>query len=232
MAGPFKQLGKKLQKALFTPAEDPRQAFVSTIDKQRALLIRVRKALSEIAVAKSHLEEKAQKTRTKLPQFEKLARQALVDGREDLARLRLQRRQQAQVQLQALNKQLLDVEREEQRLSLAEQRLSDQLASFYTRQELLAARYSAAEAQVVIGEALTGISEELAELSQAMAAAEQKSAQMEARALAIDRLVEEGLLEIPGADTTVLEEDIPFAGTDNDIDLQLALLKQEITSST
>jgi phage shock protein A len=232
MASPFKQLGKKLQKALLTPAEDPRQAFVSTYDKQRALLVRVRKALSEIGIAKAHLEEKAEKSRAKLPRFESLAREALMNGREDLARLRLQRRQQAQVQLQALNKQLLDIEREEQRLSLAEQRLSDQLASFHTRQELLAARYSAAEAQVVIGEALAGISEELAQLSQAMAAAEQKSAQMEARAMAIDRLVEEGLLEIPGAQPPPFDEEFSFADADMDIERRLEAMKEAISSST
>ena len=42
----------------------------------------------------------------------------------------------------------MEIEREEHRLSFTEQRLSSQLAAFYTRQELIAARYSAAEAQV------------------------------------------------------------------------------------
>lgn len=225
MASPFKRLGKKLQDALMTPAEDPRQAYISTYDKQRALLIRVRKALAEVAVAKQRLQDKAETTRAKLPQLETLARQALQDGREDLARLRLQRRQLAQAQLHSLNKQLLEIEREEHRLSITEQRLSDQLAAFYTRQEMLAARYSAAEAQVHIGEALTGVSEELADLSHAMAAAEQKSAQMQARAAAIDRLVDEGLLEIPGAGEFEGGEDLLLTDNDADIEAQLQAMK-------
>lgn len=229
MAGPFKRLSKKLQEAIMTPAEDPRQAYVSTYDKQRALLIRVRKALSEVAVAKQRLQEKAETTRHKLPRLELLARQALKEDREDLARLRLQRRQLAQVQLQSLNNQLLEIEHEEHRLSLAEQRLSDQLAAFYTRQELLAARYSAAEAQVHIGEALAGVSEELADLSQAMAAAEQKSAQMEARAAAIDRLVEEGLLEIPAAAEFIPADAQLLANGDMDIETQLQAMKLELS---
>ena len=228
MAGPFKRLGKKLQEALMTPAEDPRQAYVSTYDKQCALLARVRKALSDVTVAKSRLEEKAENTREKLPRLEALARQALKEDREDLARLRLQRRQQAQIQLQSLNNQLLEIEREEHRLSLAEQRLSDQLATFYTRQELLAARYSAAEAQVHVGEALAGVSEELADLSQAMTAAEQKSAQMEARAAAIDRLVDEGLLEFPGVSDTIPLDDLLLTNGDMDIDEQLEAMKQDL----
>jgi phage shock protein A len=232
MAGPFKRLGKKLQETLMTPAEDPRETYVSTIDKQRTLLTRVRKALLEVSVAKSRLEEKAENTRAKLPQFETLAREALQDGREDLARLRLQRRQLAQAQLQSLNKQLLEIEREEHRLSLAEQRLSDHLATFYTRQELLAARYNAAEAQVHIGEALAGVSEELVDLSQAMAAAEQKSAQMEARAAAIDRLVDEGLLEMPGAVATIPAEELLLGGGDMDIEAQMEAMKQEMFTSS
>jgi len=181
-------------------------------------------------VAKQRLQEKAETMRHKLPRLELLARQALKEDREDLARLRLQRRQLAQVQLQSLNNQLLEIEREEHRLSLAEQRLSDQLAAFYTRQELLAARYSAAEAQVHIGEALAGVSEELADLSQAMAAAEQKSAQMEARAAAIDRLVEEGLLEIPAAAELVPADAHLLAKGDMDIETQLQAMKIELST--
>ena len=230
MASPFKRLGKKLQNALMSPAEDPRQAYVSTYDKQTSLLVRVRKALAEVAVAKERLEEKAQTTRAKLPHLETLARQALKEDREDLARLRLQRRQLAQVQLHSLNQQLLEIEREENRLSLAEQRLSDQLAAFCTRQELIAARYSAAEAQVHIGEALAGVSEELADLSHAMAAAEQKSAQMEARAAAIDRLVDEGLLEVPGTADYIPSDDLLLTNGDMDIEAQLQAMKLELTT--
>mgnify|MGYP001825184924 CR=1 FL=1 len=229
MAGPFKRLGKKLQQALMTPAEDPRQAFVSTFDKQRTLLLRVREALKDVAEAKQRLQQKAESTRAKLPQLEQLARQALREEREDLARLRLQRRRLAQVHLASLNKQLLEIEREEHRLSLTEQRLSDQLAAFYTRQQLLAARYSAAEAQVHIGEALAGVSAELSDLSQAMAAAEEKSVQMQARAAAIDRLVDEGLLEVPSTAGFDPLEDLLPANGDTDIEVQLAAMKAELS---
>ena len=231
MAGPFKRLGKKLQKTLMAPAEDPRKTYVSTFDKQRALLLRVRKALAEVAVAKQRLEAKAEITREKLPQLETLAREALRNDREDLARLRLQRRQLAQAHLHSLNRQLLEIEREEHRLSLTEQRLSDQLASFYTRQELLAARYSAAEAQVHIGEALAGVSQELADLSSAMAVAEEKSAQMQARAAAIDRLVDEGLLEMPATAVLESEEDALLGGIDLDIEAQLQSMKLQLLES-
>lgn len=234
MANPFGRFSKRVKKGmetLLSPAEDPRQTHVSTFERQRGLLVKVQTALEEVGKAKSRLETKAAETRAKLPQLEELARQALREDREDLARLRLQRRQLAGIELQGLEKQLLEIEREEHRLSLTEQRLSSQLAAFYTRQELIAARYSAAEAQVHIGEALSGVSAELAELSQAMAQAERKSAQMQARAAAIDRLVDEGLLEIPAAvDLAAGDELLPDRDI-VDVEEQLATLKAEICSS-
>jgi len=231
MANPFGRFSKRVKKSmetLLSPAEDPRQTHASTFEKQRGLLVKVQSALTEVARAKSRLEGKAAETRAKLPQLEDLARQALLEGREDLARLRLQRRQLAGIELQGLEKQLLEIEREEHRLAFTEQRLSSQLAAFYTRQELIAARYSAAEAQVQIGEALSGVSDELSELSQAMAQAERKSAQMQARAAAIDRLVDEGLLEIPTAVDLAAGDDLLAAGDFVDVEEQLAALKAEI----
>jgi phage shock protein A len=231
MANPFGRLSKKVKRSmgsLLSPAEDPRQTHASSFEKQRSLLAKVQTALHEVGRAKSRLETKAAETREKLPQLEEMARQALQDSREDLARLRLQRRQLALIELQGLEKQLLEIEREEHRLSVAEQRLSSQLAAFYTRQELIAARYSAAEAQVHIGEALSGVSGELAQLSQAMAKAERKSAQMQARAAAIDRLVDEGLLEIPAAVDLAAGDDELAATELIDVEDQLAALKQEL----
>jgi len=234
MANPFGRLSKRMKKGmetLLSPAEDPRQTHVSTFERQRGLLLKVQTALAEVGKAKGRLEAKAAESRAKLPQLEDLARQALREEREDLARLRLQRRQLAAIELQGLEKQIMEIEREEHHLSLTEQRLSGQLAAFYTRQELVAARYSAAEAQVHIGEALSGVSSELADLSQAMAQAERKSAQMQARAAAIDRLVDEGLLEIPTAVDLAAGDDLLSSGEFVDVENQLAALKAELSSS-
>jgi phage shock protein A len=233
MTNPFGRLSKRVKKGmdtLLTPAEDPRQTHISTFERQRLLLVKVQNALHEVGKAKNRLEDKAVESRAKLPQLEELARQALREEREDLARLRLQRRQLAGIELQGLEKQLLEIEREEHRLSLTEQRLSGQLAAFYTRQELIAARYSAAEAKVHIGEALSGVSGELAELSQAMVQAERKSAQMQARAAAIDRLVDEGLLEIPTAVDLAAGDDFLSNGEIIDVEEQLIALKAEIST--
>jgi len=220
---------KKWASKLLAPAEDPRETYANSFDRQRELLTKVQKALTDVKRTKERLAEKAAETRQKLPQLEDLARQALVAGNEHAARMRLQRRHHAAIQLQNLDKQLHEIELEENRLSLTEQRLSDQLTAYFTRQELLAARYSAAEAQVNIGEALSGVSDDLAELGRAMANTERKSEQMQARAAAIDRLVDDGLLEMPSIDSISEGNYPPLLEAEKVIDKQIAQLKAQIS---
>jgi phage shock protein A len=184
--------------SLLEPAEDPRQAFAYTYQRQRQLLEQVRNALTGLAVSKNHLEAKAAAVKDKLPQLERQARQALLEGREDLARLSLRWHQIAAIELQTLEQQGRDVQQEQDRLALTEQRLATQIEAFFARQEIITARYSAAEAQVRINEALGGVSQELSDLGRALQKTEQKAETMQARASAIDRLIEEGVLEIPG----------------------------------
>lgn len=211
------------------PADDPRQTFANAYGRQRELLLDVQRALVDIAATKRRLETKVGEVQAKLPQLQDRARHALVDGREDVARLALQRRKIAQIELQTLEGQVQEVAHEEQRLSLTEHRLSTQIEAFHARQELIAARYSAAEAQVRIQEAFSGVSQELSELGRALEQAEEKSEQMQARAAAIDRLVEDGILDTPAlpAGNSVQHQ---FAQLEiaSDVEEQLAALRKEL----
>ena len=80
-------------------AEDPRQVLEYALDQQQAVLRKVRLGLIEVATSKHQLEQQAQRQRARVPQLEDQARRALVAGREDLARLSLERKQTALVEL-------------------------------------------------------------------------------------------------------------------------------------
>lgn len=215
--------------AFLAPAEDPRQTFANAYERQRELLMQVQKALIDITATKQRLEGKTAEVRAKLPQLQDRARRFLLDGREDYARMTLQRRQVAVIELKTLEEQVHEVEQEEQRLAMTEQRLSTQLEAFYARQELIAARYSAAEAQVRIHEAFSGVSQELSELGRALEQAEEKSERMQARAVAIDRLIEDGILDAPAlvasvpADGRLAQLDIS-----QEVESQLVALKEQL----
>ncbi len=157
------------------------------------------------------------------------ARAELVAGRVDVARVSLRRRHVVALELAALETQLGEVEKDETNLRMLERRLANQVDEFVARQQVVIARYNAAEAQVQIKEAVTGVSREFAELASALAQAEERTEGMEARVSAIDRLVREGLLD-PGPLSS------PESAPIHDVEDQLAELPKIIepfrTSST
>jgi phage shock protein A len=87
------------------------------------------------------------------------------------------------------------MEMEQEKLTVAEQRLTAKVAAFRTKKETIKAQYNAAQAQVRIGEALSGVSEEMGDLTLAMERAENKTQHMRARAGAIDELSTIGMLD-------------------------------------
>ncbi len=183
---------------LFTPAEDPRQTFVNSFERQRGLLLKVQKALADIRLSKERLQANMLVVKGKLPGLEGQAKVALKEGREDLARLALQRHQIASEQLQVLDEQVQAVQQKEQELLLTEHRLSTQLDTFLANQEIDAARYGAAEAQRRIDKELGGVFQELADLGDALHEAEEKARAMHSRTIDIGRLIDDSVAELPG----------------------------------
>ncbi|HEX2646396.1 MAG TPA: PspA/IM30 family protein [Candidatus Dormibacteraeota bacterium] len=209
------------------PAPDPRVTYLTAHQKQRALLRQVDAAHEEVAAAKARLEATADAVRQKLPAMEDQARRELHSGNEAMARLMLQRRMVVLNELQTLEKQLAEVGREEGALVIIQQRLAGQIEAFAARQEVIKARYSAAEAQVRINEAMTGVSQDFADLTSALQHAEQTTEDMQARATAIDRLVEDGDLEAItfGGGSDAIDARYRSLGADEDVEKQLKALR-------
>jgi phage shock protein A len=193
--------------AVLDRAEDPRETLDYAYAQQQELLVRVKQGVVEVATSKRLLEQQAQKLADRVPQAERQAAQAVAAGREDLARIALQRKQTALAELQSLESRLAEVAQEERRLGQAEQQLAVRVEEFRTHRVTLQARYTAAEAQTRVMEALTGVSKEFADLGLALGRAEERIERMQARAAAIDALIEGGSLTSPisGLDPVELE---------------------------
>jgi phage shock protein A len=196
---------------LLDSAEDPRETLDYSYEKQMEMLRNVKRGVVEMVTAKRRLELQAAKAQENVSKLDTQARQALEAGREDLARLALQRKQAALQELQGLDEQIAGLEMEQEKLTLAEQRLQAKVAAFRTKKEVIKAQYGAAQAQVRIGEALSGISEEMGDISLAVERAENKTEHLRAKAGAIDELAAAGVLE-------------DFSGRQDDIDRELAKL--------
>jgi len=91
---------------LLEGAEDPAATLDYSYQRQLQLLQDVKRGLVEVVTSRRRLELQAEKLRDKVAKLEDQARQALAAGREDLARLALQRKQTAAMQLADLEQQI------------------------------------------------------------------------------------------------------------------------------
>lgn len=206
-------------------AEDPREVMDYAAGQQRELLRNVRRGLIEVATARRQIEQQEELLRQRVGRMDEQARRALDSGREDLARLALQRKQTALAQIDQLGLQLAEVSGDEQRMIVAEQQLSLQVEEFSGRRRVMAAQYSAAEAQVRLTEMIVGVSGDLADLSMAVGRAEEKTEQMRARAVAIDSLLDSGSLAAPFSAYDPVERELRRLTMEQAIEDELTALR-------
>jgi phage shock protein A len=224
----FSTVVKAKASKLLDKAEDPRETLDYSYEKQLEMLQKVRRGVADVATSKKRLELQAAKLEQSVTKLDGQARQALQQGREDLARVALERKKNVQLQLQSLDQQRAQLQGEQDKLVIAESRLTAKVEAFRTQKETIKAQYTAAEAQVKIGEAVTGVSEEMADVGMAIERAQNKTETMQARAGAIDELIESGALTdlTDGRDSIDRElEQLSVAGG---VDAELAALKDEL----
>jgi phage shock protein A len=218
----------KANKAL-DRAEDPRETLDYSYERQLEMLQKVRRGVADVATSRKRLELQVTQMQQQSDKLEAQGRQALAAGREDLAREALTRRSAVQAQQADLATQHAQLQGEEEKLTLASQRLQAKVDAFRTRKETIKATYTAAEAQTKIGEAFSGISEEMGDVGLAVQRAEDKTLAMQARAGAIDELLASGALEdASGSTKDDIGAELDRMSSQNDVELEMARLKGEI----
>ncbi|QUW85474.1 PspA/IM30 family protein (plasmid) [Streptomyces mirabilis] len=219
----------KANKAL-DRAEDPREILDYSYEQQRELLQKVRRGVADVATSRKRLELQTRTLEQSGGKLQDQAQKALAIGREDLAREAVGRRAAVTAQITDLQGQHAALQAQEEKLTLASQRLETKVDAFRTHKETIKATYTAAEAQTRITEAVTGIGEEMGDVGMAIQRAQDKTEQLQARAGALDELIASGALEdatLPaGRDDIQAELDRATAG--GDVELELARMKQQL----
>jgi phage shock protein A len=216
----------KANKAL-DAAEDPRETLDYSYQRQVEMLAKVRRGVADVATSRKRVELQVNQLSIQSQKLTDQAQKAISMGREDLAREALTRKSALTGQMGDLQAQQAQLHGEEEKLTLASQRLAAKVESFRTRKETIKATYTAAEAQTRINEAFSGISEEMGDVGMAVQRAEDKTAQMQARAGAIDELIASGALEDSsslGASDDIGKE-LDSMSSQADIEAELAALK-------
>ncbi|MGH3142017.1 MAG: PspA/IM30 family protein [Gaiellales bacterium] len=214
---------------LLDRAEDPSETLDYSYEEQLKLLQNVKRGIADVTTSKKRLQLQSDKLEQSLVRLDTQARDAVAAGREDLARQALERKTLAQQQLQDLDVQVQQLEAQQEKLTSSERQLSAKIEAFRSQKEVIKAQYSAAEAQVRIGEAATGIGEQMADTGLAIQRAKDKTEQMQARAGAVEELIEAGTLEdFTAGDQSQLDRELAQISAEKQVDAELERLKAEV----
>ncbi|HEX7627692.1 MAG TPA: PspA/IM30 family protein [Candidatus Methanoperedens sp.] len=209
--------------------EDPRETLDYSYEKQVELLQNVKRGVAEVTTSKKRLEFQKIKLEENIKKLDDQARESVTAGREDLARIALERKSTSQAEITSLTSQIADIKNQQDKLVATEKRLSAKIESFRSTKETIKAQYSAAEAQVKITESVSGISEEMSDVGMAVQRAKDKTENMKARASALDELVDSGTLEdVTGGSQDDIDRELSKIKSKGAVDTQLEALKKEM----
>src|SRR5438105_231464 len=213
-------------------AEDPGQVMDYSYGKQLEQLQNLKRSIADVVTNEKRLEMQQSQLQQQMDKLDGQALQALQANREDLARMALQRKETLLMQINSFEQQIAQLREQETRLVNMERQISSCVEAFRTQQEMVKAQYAAAQAQVKINEAVTGISQEMSEMNLAMQRAQDKVLSMQARANAMDTLIEEGTLGDQGllgpGSNDPLDHELRQISAQQNVESQLEAMKQQM----
>ncbi|HWT94361.1 MAG TPA: PspA/IM30 family protein [Solirubrobacteraceae bacterium] len=231
LGGRFSTVVKAKISKMLDKAEDPQEVLDYSYEQQLQMLQNVKKGIADVVTAKKRLQLQSGKLEQQVVKLDTQARQALGAGKEDLARMALERKTVAQTELQSLDAQVAELEAQQQRLTDNEAKLRGKIEAFRTKKEVIKAQYSAAEAQVQISEAATGVGEQMADVGLAMQRAMDKTEQMKARADAVEELEAAGTfddLTALGSGEDDIDRQLRELSSASQVDDELAKMRAEL----
>ncbi len=217
----------KANKAL-DAAEKPDEMLDLSYEQMLDQITQVRRGLVDVAASRKQIELQEQQLQHSVAHLQDQARAALSSGNEDLAKEALSRKAAAQAQIDAMEPQRQQLTEQEGKLEQTLEVLQQRVNTFRTQKEVLKAQYTAARAESSVNESVAGISQTVGDSGAELQRAQDKIANMQARAGALDELLQSGVLEDVGGDTDDIQQELDEAGSNAEVDKELAALKAEI----
>ena len=217
----------KANKALDS-AENPNEMLDYSYSQMLDHITKVRQALVDVAASRKRIELQEQQLRHTVDHLGDQAQAALAQGREDLAREALSRKAAAQQQVDGMEAQHQELGEQQAKLEQNLSQLQERVNSFRSQKEVMKAQYTAAQADAAVNAQAAGIAGEFGDSGATLASAQDKIATMQARAGALDELLQSGVLEDVGGDTDDIQDELDKAGTTAQVDRELAALKAQL----
>jgi phage shock protein A len=191
------------------------------------MLNKLRRDIAEVVTSKKRLEMQKAKLWDNIRTLDEQAHRSIEVDREDLTKLALERKNANLLQVRGLEKQIAEMQNEQEKLEQTEKRLSAKVEEFKSKKEVIKAQYSAAEAQVRIKESVSGISEEMTDVGVSMNRAEDKTEKMKAKAQALDEMINSGVLTDYTSNKDDIEKELEKITVNGSVEEELAKLKAE-----
>ena len=224
-------LNAKANKAL-DAAEKPDEMLDLSYDQMLEQITRVRRGLVDIAASRKRIELQETQLQHSVDHLQDQAKAALAQGREDLAREALTRKAAAQAQIDGMEAQHEQLTEEQEKLESVLAQLQEKVNAFRSQKEVLKAQYTAASAMTAAGESAAGISASVSDSGAALDRAQDKIEAMQARAGALDELLQSGVLEDVGGGGDDIQKELDEVTSASDVDNELAALKAELGPGT
>jgi phage shock protein A len=116
----FSTIFKAKANSTLDKIENPDEMLDYSFEKQTELINNLRRNIAQVVTAKNQLQMQKSKLSTSITTLEQQAHHALELNREDLARQALERKNALSMQIQNLDKQILDMQAEQYKLENTE----------------------------------------------------------------------------------------------------------------
>ncbi len=174
--------------------EDPKASLDYSLNRLEETRARISRGLIEVSAARNRLAAQYGQLEEALRKSDEQAQAAVRAGRDDLARLALERKQEAASRLDGLEKNIAGLEQQAETLKQNQANLDRRVAAFRSKKEELKAIYDSSRARLQMREAVSGVSVDLSDVGNTIRRAEERIREMQSRADAIEGLVSEGVL--------------------------------------
>ena len=181
--------------ALLDRRSDPAAELDYSYERMCDELQEVNRGIASITTQKKRLEMHRERLRSAVERHDEQVREAVRQGRDDLARRALEKKHATTDQLADLDDQSARLQATHDQLVERQVALRGRVEDFRTRKETLKARHGAARASARVAEAFTGAGDEMGDVHRAVERAEERTERMEARAAALEELEKTGVLD-------------------------------------
>jgi len=197
-------------------------------EQQVEQLYSLRRDVADLVTAKKRVAHQRDRRQDQFLKLDSGARKALELGREDLARVALERKRIVGQEVAELDQLVWDLERQQAQLIERGRGARSRVERFRSQKELTKARYAAAKAQLAIADGLVGLSSQLHDVGLRVERAVEKAEEMTIRAEVIGELERAGTLAPIGTGEDDIDRQLRELSSGGSIDAQISKMKHEL----